>query len=395
MDLPADLVLPDYDGACLRAVLPAAVAALGVAVPGPGSEEGHCAGGWPPPSAVAGLRLAPADRVCVVLVDGLGLHMLLERGGHAPFLRAALAEARTLTTGFPATTATSLTMLGTGLEPGRHGILGYTVRDPRTGELTNMLAWGGTTPPEVWQPCPTIFERLTAAGAGVVSVGKERFRASGLTLAAFRGGDFLAGGDLADRVDAAVTALRRRTTRLVYVYWGEVDTIGHHKGWGSWEWSEQVSAVDRELARLARQVPAGTTVLVTADHGMVDVRPRDKIDVAHTPALREDVELVAGEPRALHVHCRPGTAAQVATRWQETLDDSAWVLTREDADGVGLFGSLADRHRAVVGDVVVVTRGRRAVVDSRVQTPQSLGLVGMHGSLTPAEALVPLVVVER
>lgn len=397
--LPADLLLPDYDGACLRAVLPAAVAALGLDLPDvvdeDSGERAQCSGGDPPASALEALGLAPADRVCVVLVDGLGLHMLLERGGHAPYLRAALPEARTLTTGFPATTATSLTMVGTGLTPGCHGVLGYTLRDPRSGELTNMLTWGGSARPEAWQPCATIFERLSAAGARVVSIGKERFRASGLTQAALRGGDFVSGVTLGDRVDAAIRLLRDRSTRLVYVYWGEVDAIGHHKGWGSWEWGEQVSAVDSEIRRLVRGVPSGTTVLVTADHGMVDVGHRDKIDVAHTPALSEGVELVAGEPRALHVYCRAGRVDDVASRWHEELGDSAWVVTRDDADRAGLFGGLAERHRAVVGDVLVVTRGHRAVLDSRVQTPQSLGLVGMHGSLTPAEALVPLIVEER
>lgn len=389
--LPADLLLPDYERSTLRAVLPAAVAALGLALAcDPASPDAD-----PPAEAIETMGLPPSDRFCVVLVDGLGWHMLRERGGHAPYLRSVLAQARVLSAGYPATTATSLTMLGTGYVPGRTGLLGYSLRDPRSGELTNMLTWGGSARPEEWQPYPTLFERLEAAGIDVVSVGKERFRASGLTRAAFRGGTFVGAASLPDRVDAVVRALRRRETRLAYLYWGDVDTIGHHKGWGSWEWGEEVARVDSEIARLARSVPRGTTVVVTADHGMVDVGHRDKVDVATTPALSDGVTLVAGEPRAVHVHTAGGQAAAVAARWAEVLGEDAWVLTREDAVGAGLFGPLEPRLRPVVGDVVVVTRGRRAVVDSRVQTPASLGLVGMHGSLTPAEVQVPLVVLGR
>ena len=105
---------------------------------------------------------------------------------------------------------------------------------------------------------------------------------------------------LADRVDACVYELMGPA--LVYLYWGEVDKIGHHHGWGSWQWGDEVGSLDRELARLERMLPPDTLLIVTADHGMVDVDRAQRWDVARTPALADGVDLVAGEPRALHVH---------------------------------------------------------------------------------------------
>ncbi len=379
---PPDLLLPTYGPSSLGSVLPGVATALGVD-PGPGVVPGD---------AVAA-ALGDVDRVCVVLVDGLGRRMLAERGGHAPFLRSHLPTAAVLEAGFPSTTATSLTLLGTGRPPGETGMLGYTVRDPASKEITNLITWGGSARPELWQRCPTLLERLEAARVGVVSLGRERFRDSGLTVAALRGGRFVGAETLADRVDVALGLLRRGPARLVYLYWGDVDAVGHQRGWGSWEWGDQVEAVDTELARLARGLPRRTAMLVTADHGMVDVGARDRVDVAATPGLREGVEVVAGEPRAVHVHCVAGAAEAVARRWREVLGDAAWVLTRAEAVAVGLFGLLDPRHRDVVGDVVVAARGTTAVVDSRTQSPQSLALVGMHGSLTPGEMLVPFVAV--
>lgn len=391
--MPPEFRLPDYGPSSLCAVLPAALSALGVTLP---ADDGTGVGAQDQTTAVpAGLSLSPADTVVVVLVDGLGRQMLEERGGHAPYLRSALPGSRTLTSGFPSTTAASIAMLGTGLTPGTTGLLGYTVRNPASGELLNMISWNGGVAPEQWQRCPTLLERAAAGGVGVVTVAQESFRDSGLTRAALRGGGFRAGASFPDRVDAAIRAVRDPGTRLVYLYTGDVDTVGHHKGWRSWEWGEETSAVDRELARLARAVPRGTTVLVTADHGMVDVHHDDKIDVGRTPALAQDVVLVAGEPRAVHVHCVPGRTAAVARRWQDLLGDTAWVLRRAEAEALGLFGPVAERHRAVIGDLVVAARGGRAILDSRTQSAPSLGLVGMHGSLTPAEMLVPLIVQER
>jgi hypothetical protein len=278
---------------------------------------------------------------------------------------------------------------GTGTGPGRTGLVGYTVRNPRDGRLANMVSWDGLGPARDWQREPTVFETLVAHGVTVTTVGPGKFMGSGLTEAALRGGGYRAAESLADRVDAALRLLRE--PGLVYLYWGDVDKTGHHEGCGSWQWGDQLEALDSELRRLVRSLPAGASLVVTADHGMVDVDPVRRWDVATTPALAADVALVAGEPRALHVHLDAGAdPAVVAARWSETLGDAAVVLTGDEAIGAGLFGPVSAHVRPLIGDLVVATTGRATVVDSRTQTPASLRLVGVHGSLTPAEVQVPL-----
>lgn len=372
----AGLVLPDYAGPSLSGLLPAVADALGVP-----TTDG--------PARRAQLGLPGTHRVCVVLVDGLGYANLTERSGHAPFLRSLLDGAAPLSAGYPSTTAASMGTFGTGTGPGRTGLVGYTVRNPRDGRLANMVSWDGLGPARDWQREPTVFETLVAHGVTVTTVGPGKFMGSGLTEAALRGGGYRAAESLADRVDAALRLLRE--PGLVYLYWGDVDKTGHHEGCGSWQWGDQLEALDSELRRLVRSLPTGASLVVTADHGMVDVDPARRWDVATTPALAADVALVAGEPRALHVHLDAGAdPAGVAARWSETLGDAAVVLTGDEAVGAGLFGPVSAHVRPLIGDLVVATAGRATVVDSRTQTPASLRLVGVHGSLTPAEVQVPL-----
>lgn len=383
----AGFLAPRYDGAGLGAVLPAVADSLGVAV---------TAGGRSGAQARAALGLPVAQRVCVVLVDGLGHVNLSERAGHAPFLRSLLADGQVLTSGFPSTTAASMGLFGTGTGPGRTAMVGYTARNPATGGLGNLVSWAGLGDPHDWQREPTIFEQVTAAGIPVTSVGPQKFKGSGLTEAALRGGGYRGAEKLADRVDASIYELMGPA--LVYLYWGEVDKAGHHHGWGSWQWDEEVGAIDRELARLERALPPGTLLVVTADHGMVDVDRSQRWDVATTPALADGVALVAGEPRALHVHTTDSgadAAAAVVARWRETLGKAAVVAVRDDAIAAGWFGPVSDHVRPVLGDVVVAMTGRATVVDSRTQTAASLELVGVHGSFTPEEMQVPLLTVYR
>lgn len=400
----AGFAAPDYGGQCLDGVLPAAAGALGLDREslGPDRSDGVDGGDrLDPEAARARLGVPAASRVCVVLVDGLGSQMLAERAGHAPFLRSAAASTRVLTAGFPSTTATSIGLFGTGRGSGRTGMAGYTVRNPETGGLANLVSWEGAGAPDRWQREPTLLAALVRAGVPVTSVGPAAFAGSGLTRAALTGGGYVAAEALRDRVDAALFELS--APGLVYLYWGEVDKTGHQHGWRSRAWADALTELDRELGRLARSVPRGTVVLVTADHGMVDVDHSQLVDVARVPELAADVALVAGEPRAAHVYLRepggpsgdgagPGAAEAVQARWREVLGEAAVVALRDEAIAAGWFGPVSDHVLPMLGDLVVAATGRAGVVDSRTQTPHSLQLRGMHGSLTPGELLVPLVV---
>lgn len=378
--LPPDFLAPTHDAASLAGVLPAVLAGLGVDVTTGTGITGSV--------ARATLGLPRAQRAVVVLVDGLGSANLIERAGHAPFLRSLLPDARHLTTVFPSTTAAAIGSFGTGTAPGRTGLLGYTQLNPGTGTLANMVSWEGAPAPTELQRETPIFATAAAAGIAVTSVGPAKFEGSGMTVAALRGSRYHRAESLADRVAATVRLLAR--PGLVYLYWGDVDKTGHHLGCGSAEWGAELEQVDRELAGLARSAPRGTLLALTADHGMIDVDAQ-RWDVATTPALAAGVRLVGGEPRACHVYVEPGQREAVAARWAQTLGDAALVLPGEAAVAHGLFGPAVRAGAvAAVGDVVVALRGRATVVDSRTQTAASLALIGVHGSLTEPEVRVPL-----
>ena len=103
------------------------------------------------------------------LVDGLGAELLRRYGHAAPYLSSLAEGSATATAGVPSTTATCLTSLGTGLTPGAHGLVGFTARIPGTDRLLNHLRWDKPVDPLEWQPHPTAFARLAAAGVHVTS----------------------------------------------------------------------------------------------------------------------------------------------------------------------------------------------------------------------------------
>jgi hypothetical protein len=371
-----DLPLPAYGSASLAEVLPAVLRGLGV------------------PGESSALDLAVTPRVCLLLVDGLGMAALRAAADVTPFMTSLLADgdSRAITSVFPTTTPIALTSLGTGLGPGQHGLVGLFLRLPEDGRVVNTLALPAEVDMRALQPRDTAFERAAAAGVAVTRVGPKAFDGAGLSEAGLRGGKYAGAESVGERVAEAVAAVRRSAPSLTYVYFGDLDATGHRRGCAGEAWRQELAHVDRFVAQLASALPAGSTLLVTSDHGMVDVPFDRRWDVASTPALEADVDAVAGDLRAVHVHARRGAAADVLAAWRETLGRDFWVLSRDDAVAAGLYGPVADHVRPRIGDVVAVARADSAVVHSRVLPPSILGLCGLHGSVTDAELVVPLLV---
>lgn len=349
------------------------------------------------------LGLDPCRGFCLLLVDGLGWEQVVANADAAPFLAGHAGRGRSISTGFPSTTSASLASLGTGLPPGQHGLVGYTMAIPGLDRPMNTLLWelygigphvplDTTVIPEDLQPAPTVFERAQADGMDVSVVGPPAHEGSPLSRAIFRGGTFR-GAYFLDDVRTVIAEALDQARPAVYAYHPDLDVLGHVNGPGSEQWVEHLRTLDGLAADLAEALPEGCRLVVTGDHGMVLLK--EKIDVADHPELGTRVRMVAGDARARQLSVEDGAVAEVLATWAEVLGDRAWVLPGEEAIERGWFGpTVSDRARERIGDVIAVAREPVGVFQREVD-PLYASLVGHHGSLTPAERLVPLIDVGR
>jgi hypothetical protein len=369
-------VEPAYGSRSLADVVPAVGAAIGVKVR--------------PDVAEGALDLPEAPAYVVLLIDGLGARLLERYPDEAPYLSSLMATQQPGTAGVPTTTATSLSSFGTGLPPGAHGLVGFTSRIPGTDRLLNALFWDKSVDPKQWQPHATAFTGLRLNGASVTVVNKREFRDSGLTVAAHRGADFVGADRVGERIAAAVAASRERPS-LTYLYDGDLDWTGHRYGVDSEPWLQQLVMVDAQAEQLREALPPEVRLMVVADHGMVDSPSSHRVDVDRELDLRDGLVLMGGEARFRHLYCRTGADATVAATWTELLGDRAEVLTRDEAMMRGWFGAVEPAVLPRIGDVLVACRGDHAVV-STVDFAYESTLVGLHGSLTEDEMLIPMLV---
>jgi predicted AlkP superfamily pyrophosphatase or phosphodiesterase len=342
------------------------------------------------------LSLPPVDRAVVLLVDGLGASALRAREGHARTLAPLLNSASTIGARFPTTTAAALATLTTGETPGIHGLVGYTVLDAKDDRVVNQLSgWDDRFDPATWQRVPTLFERAKDAGMPSFAVGAERYRSSGYTKAVLRGAEYRSGVTIADRLDEARRVLDDIDRGLVYVYVPELDQAAHSTGWQSPLWTAGLEEVDRAVRGFSAELRRGEGMLLTSDHGVLDVPQSSHILFDTDPGLVDGIRHVAGEPRALQLHFEPDASeshrARVLERWRASEGERSWVVSRPEAVDSGWFGPVVDAEVVPrIGDLLIAARKGIAYYDSRSAFQHGRSMVGQHGSWSPEETSIPL-----
>jgi predicted AlkP superfamily pyrophosphatase or phosphodiesterase len=269
-------------------------------------------------------------------------------------------------------------------------MLGYTVRVPNSGtpgRLLNALKWDERVDPLYWQKVPTLFERAQSAGITVSNVAERRYEGSAFTQAALRGARYLG----ANRIDEMVEAVRQSLQApraFTYVYINALDHAGHNDGVGSEKWLTALGQVAELIEKLANSLSSDVQLLVTADHGMVNVG--EKVILGRDNPLMENITLVGGEPRARHMYVEDGSLEECVARWREFLQNRAQVMTKSEIIDSGLFGAeISPESHDRMGDFVAIAEESVILIDPN-RIPQESSMVGHHGGLTEVERSIPL-----
>jgi len=356
-------VLPDYDGPCVVGLVPALL--------GPPDD----APAWIPEAA------HDARQVVLLVLDGLGWDQLQGRSGVAPTL--AGMSGQPITTVVPSTTATALTSITTGLPPGEHGLVGYRVAVH--GEVLNVLRWSTVAGDAIQTlPPPKIQTVQPFLGQRPPVVTRAEYRHSGFTGAHLDGVRFWGYRTVATMV-TEIERLLQESEPFIYAYYDGLDKVAHEYGLGSY-YDAELNFVDRVVEYLLSRLPRGALLLVTADHGQVDVG-QSVVPLAND--VLANCSMQSGEGRFRWLHARPGRAREVFDAAVAHHGDVAWVVERDDVIGRGWLGPHVG-HVATsrLGDVALVAHAPVAFHDPYDTGP--FELVGRHGSLTSAEMRVPL-----
>jgi hypothetical protein len=379
-------LLPDYRGGSI-------VNLTASLIRGRGGEEPV----YPPLSCVDADTFAGDRHTVLVVIDGLGYDYLLQHGRGGVLHRNLKAR---LTSVFPTTTATAITSFLTGTAPQQHGLTGWFMYVGAAGVwavLPFTPRGNGAVSPapqELFDRRP-LFDRMAGP---VYLVTPERI-ADSVYNVAHRGAavtvPYRSLTQFARRIERTIKSDAR--PKFIYAYWPELDGLGHEHGAGSRRvvaHFAQLQYVLEQLVNALKGTP--TTLIVTADHGMIDSGPEHVIEVGDHPTMAQAlVRPLCGERRAAYCYVDPAKAAEFEAYVGEVLGDYTTLVKSEDLIAQGYFG-LGDPHprlRDRVGDYTLLMKDRYVIKDW-VPGERHHVQLGVHGGLSAAELYVPLVVIE-
>jgi hypothetical protein len=363
---PAPIV-PDYAGANVRGIIPALL--------GPSTWTGTLPE-WMP--AV----LSEADQIVLLVLDGLGWDQLQEHAALMPVL-SSLHGGR-ITTVAPTTTSTALSSIATGLTPGEHGLIGYRI--VVGGEILNVLRWAVNGDDRRRAFPPADVQRFPAfMGQAIPVVSPTELTGTAFSEAHLRG-SIPVGWRAASSLPVEIRHLMQGGERFVYAYYGSIDKIAHERGFGEY-YDAELRAADRLVGDILDTLPDGAALLVTADHGQVEVGERI---VRPSASLLSLCALQSGEGRFRWLHARRGAADDLLAAASAELAGTGWVMSREQLIADGWFGPVVPPAVAQrLGDVAAIAYEPVSYFDAADTGP--FELVCRHGSVTSAEVYVPLV----
>jgi hypothetical protein len=332
-------------------------------------------------------RINRGERVALIVLDAFGLEFLARHDDHP---LAEHLDVTPLRSQFPSTTTAHMATLHLGLPVEQHGLYEWNILEPSLGEIICPLRFNragseregallGSLDPALLVPGDTFYEQL---GAPSLVLQPRRIEDSVFTRAATRGSTVAGFGRLEEGLTVLADAFAGRDSpSYAMLYWDRIDRIGHENGPSSPEYDGEARAALGALWS-ARAKFDGVTVLITADHGQVDVSPArvDYLDDLwpELPSLL-CYPRPAGSSRDAFLHVAGGEVENVIEGLGQRLGDRAQVTRARE-----LFGALGPRLEARLGDVAILSApGREVWMRSAAANEQ--WFLGQHGGLDPAE----------
>lgn len=338
------------------------------------------------------LSLAPKHSYVVILVDGLGVANIKAAGGHSSFLNQKLTSSKSLFSGFPTTTATSLASFATGKQSGEHAFIGYRVYDRKLLKAINLLNDLGTElAPTRYQDIETISEQALRLGKRVLTIAPGEYEGSGFTQATMPAAQYKPAKSFEERFEIASLELTKPGT-LIYLYVPELDQLAHRFGTNSQKWLNTIEELDSVIARFVQSIPKSAGAILTADHGVIDVPKTGHVYLDEYESMK-NVVMIGGDPRVGFAYFSSSVdLKQQRAKIEAELGTLVDVVSILELVETGWYQPLSSAAQNVAPDLILLPKADRVIYHRDFAKPKSLEMIGQHGGMSKAEWEVPLLV---
>ena len=373
-------MFPDYKRSILS-ITSSVAAFFGASAPYPPLDE-----------VTKALNEKDTKNVVLLLFDGMGEKLLKKHLPEDAFLNQN--DAGPISTVFPSTTTAATTSLWTGLAPGEHAWLGWSLyfkeigrqidtflgRDSFTGEK-----YAPFSPAENYIPFETIYPRVSEACETHAFFPFPTSAAKGAKDRAIYTGY----ADLARRIQ---TAAAKKGKQLIVAYMIEPDHTMHEYGVSALQTQTAFTRINDFCKSFSKSLSGDTLFIVTADHGLADVT--ENIDISKIPEIMDVLIMPPSiEGRAASFFVKEDRKADFVTEFEKRFKGDFEILTHKEVFEKKLLGLFAPhkKTRDFVGDFFVLAKGAKSVKFTTPSSKDDGDLIGQHAGLTEDEMLIPVI----
>lgn len=369
----------------------------------------------------AGIAPARQQKVVALLLDGFGWNQWLKYADRYEFLKrfAEKGVLAPVTAVFPSTTSSAVTTIHSGLTPQEHGLPEWWVYfeelqqiiitllfRPLDGDRVDQLLESGASPRILFDG-NTWYKALGESGIPAFNLINDAFKNSAYSSVVLKDSTVVPFMEASGLVKTLCSKLAEVASPAYFLaYWGEIDGVAHDCGVHSEPYLAELELLmpllQKEfIERLPGKVAEETVLMVFADHGQINVDPKDTIYLNKFPKLVENLRtgsdgekiLPWGSARDVFLAVEEGRLDEMVGFLTEALEGKVRVLKTDEALRDGMFGhgDLHAKFRSRLGDILLLPEGNLTLWYERPYR-KKFRMLGMHGGLSPDEMLVPLAV---
>jgi len=213
----------------------------------------------------------------------------------------------------------------------------------------------------------------------------------------FHGATQIAIQTLDDLFNFTYNLLKRTPEKkLIFGYWPKLDECGHLEGVNHSKTIEHFHEIDNEFTiflEKMEELQSNTTIMVIADHGLVDITSENTIWLHDHVTLEETLTLpLCGEPRAPFCYVRPSQVNKFESYIHSQFDEKCILMKYEQLLQQNVFGLFSPHPRFLerVGDYVLLMK-ENYILRDRLLGEQRHILIGNHGGMSNHEMYVPFI----
>ena len=321
--------------------------------------------------------------VVLMVNDGLGYENIQELLPEDSFLRQHLV--RPISSIFPPTTTAATTALQSGLSASQHGWMGWNVLVPQVDDVVTLFLRRGKSSGTFYSPDPA-KTHLTYDNLYNKIPRETGVAAYGISPHEINKYDFNEPQRLYEMIEEFAS---KDEKNYIYAYYDQPDGLMHMNGTQSQVVKDKVAYIDEQLRILSTKLK-DTLIIVTADHGLVDV---ENLYLEDYPEL---VELLSSEtsiePRAVNFFIKDGKKEAFESKFTQHFADKFKLMSNAEVLESGLFGDFESHpnFKIALGDYLAVATDRFTLLDTR----QDPSFKAHHAGLTQREMLVPLILID-